>query len=566
MVDSYLKKHDVYKYATGVLDGSVIANWEIKTVCKQFIDKLNDADSPYFFDVELLKKLDALFKYINFGTGSKQGKPIAEGIAPFQVFFIANVMCWKFKKDPEKRQFEQCVMLIGRKQGKTFLTGILFILLLLTEPRFSTMFSVSSDLQLASILKEQMETIIKMSPAISKYFSFTRKEVRCNLTESTFTPLASSKDRLDGRICQLFLVDEVGSLPSMYPVNAMKSSQVGDMKNKTGIMISTAYPSLDNPMQMLVEQCEQILEGKVKDDSMFCLLYKPDHPRKWMDDDNQLLMANPLAQVSKGVRDAVMKQRQEAIMLPVNRSNFLTKHMNIFTTEGETEAFLTDAEVDDAEMHEPFDWTGSEVKLGFDLSQSGDNTAVAMSTYNEDTGQFVAKVWAFYPAERQAEKQRIEHIDYPLMDKRGYSFATGRKTVDYSFIEKFIEEIPEKYGVNVTGIGFDRWNAGSVVNTLEAKGFDMYEIKQNASGLYPGTKLLREKVQNGDFKFEENKLLKINFSNAMMAFDMNLSYYLNKKQSNGKIDMVAALVNTMALWNDEIEDEAAGISGQIYIL
>ena len=45
---------------------------------------------------------------------------------------------------------------------------------------------------------------------------------------------------------------------------------------------------------------------------------------------------------------------------------------------------------------------------------------------------------------------------------------------------------------------------------------------------------------NGDFEMETNDLFKLNFLNAKVVYDNNMSYYLNKKKSNGKIDMVAA--------------------------
>lgn len=444
---------------------------------------------------------------------------------------------------------------------KTFLTALIFILLLLTEPKFSTMFSVSADLQLSSILKEQMETIVKMSPAIAKYFKFTRKEVTCTITESTFTPLATSQDRLDGRICVCYLVDEVGALKDQYPISAMQSSQVGDMTNKTGILISTAYPSENNPMQSQIDFCESILHGEAKDESLFCLLYKPDKPREWQDNDDELLKANPLAQISDGVKDAIFKKRQEAIIMPATRSNFLCKHMNIFASETDGDVFVTEDEIQDAELTDTFDWTGRRVYLGIDLSMSNDNTAVAMSTYDKDRDVFVSKVWAFYPKGKEAEKTRLEHVPYAEYNSEGIAYACGNKTISYEFIEKFIENIPQKYGVSVDKCGYDRWNSISTVNKLDDYGFDMYEIRQNASGLYSGTKLLRERMENNEFFFEKNDLLKTNFRNAVCIYDMNLSYYLNKRKSNGKIDMCAALVNTMCLWADEIDNESNQITG-----
>lgn len=55
--------------------------------------------------------------------------------------------------------------------------------------------------------------------------------------------------------------------------------------------------------------------------------------------------------------------------------------------------------------------------------------------------------------------------------------------------------------------------------------------------------------------FMQKQTIQIELLNAKVVLDTNLSYYLNKKKSSGKIDMVAALVDSMALWETEIADE-----------
>lgn len=117
-VDEYLLQHPAYQYAKDVVNKKLIANWEITKVCQDFLDGLEDKNSPYFFDVKLLKKITNLFKFINFGRGAAQGKPVADNLAPFQFFFVANLMCWVKKDNPKKRKYEQGVLLIGRKNGR----------------------------------------------------------------------------------------------------------------------------------------------------------------------------------------------------------------------------------------------------------------------------------------------------------------------------------------------------------------------------------------------------------------------------------------------------------------
>ena len=92
---------------------------------------------------------------------------------------------------------------------KTFLVGLIFILLLLMEPNFSEFYSVAPDKQLSTIIKEEMGKMIAVSPDLSDAFDVLRSEIRCGLTTSKMVPLANSDGRLDGRKANVFVADEV---------------------------------------------------------------------------------------------------------------------------------------------------------------------------------------------------------------------------------------------------------------------------------------------------------------------------------------------------------------------
>lgn len=120
MIDEYLLNHPSYKYAVDVTEGNVIAGNYIKKECERFLRELNNEDSNYFFDVELLKTIDGITKLINLADGIYAGANCYDTLGGFQWYFISNVMCWKYKDNPEKRKYETSIMLIGRKNGKVF--------------------------------------------------------------------------------------------------------------------------------------------------------------------------------------------------------------------------------------------------------------------------------------------------------------------------------------------------------------------------------------------------------------------------------------------------------------
>lgn len=556
MTYSLIKQHMAYKYAENVVEGKEeIANEHMKTVCQRFIDEINQGDDcDYYFDELELKKLTVVLKFLNMASGTMRGHSVEESLIGFQWFFLVNIFCWKEKKDFSLRRYKHATMLIGRKNSKTFLSALIFILLLFVEPKFSELYSVAPDKELSKQIKRQMDAIIQSSPMVVEKFKISQKEIVCIPTKNKFTPLANSNDRLDGREPTAFLVDETGALRNHYPIDAMESGQT-TIPNSLGIIISTAYNTLENPMTQEVQRAEDKVQGEHYDPHYFSMLFKPDEPKNWNSDINEMLKANPLAQHVPQIKDSLVEKREQAILYKPPRQNFLTKFMNIFVDGEEGEKFIEENVLLKGELHEPFDWYGRDVMVGVDFAQSRDNFGISMVAFDEERKVYVAKSWAIIAKDREKEKSKSEKEDYPEYIRKGWVIASGGPTIDYGEAEEFILTLEENYGVNIIQIGYDRWQAQSSIAKFEGQGYDCVEIPQNAKGLYPPTKLLREQIENEQFFFDKNDFYVHNFLNATMVVDNQLSYYLNKRKSKGKIDMVASTVDAMALWNEAHIDD-----------
>lgn len=547
-----IRDHKAYQYAVSVANGDTPTGKYIIKECKKFLQELDNPDSKFFIDEDEVEKITNLTKLINMASGPAAGKSAHDALAGFQWYFIINALCWKHKSNTEKRRYEKSVLLIARKSGKSFLVGLIFIILLLIEPKFSEFYSVAPDKELSSIVKKELEQMISSSPLLSKHFQTTRAETRCLPTKSKFVPLATSENRMDGRKANVFVADEVGALRNRYPIDAMQSSQM-NMINRTSILISTAYESLNNPMTEEVEYCEKVIDGVIEDDETFALLYKPDDPKDWMSD-KSLIEANPLIVDVPENFDYLVKQRKTAVEMPSSRKNFLTKHMNIFVDGDDSEVFVSSDDLMKCRLQEPFDWYGKDVYIGVDLAISNDNVGLAMVHYDEIKRKFYAKSWAFIPQDAVEHKSKLEKVDYWLFEKQGYCFACGDRIISYRFVEDFVLDLVNKYGVNIKGIGYDKYNAVSSANRWYEEGLDVIEIKQHSSTLHPATKLLKESILQESFSYEQNRLYEINFSNAREVKDNNLNTYINKKKSTGKVDMVASTINAMVLWDLEIKE------------
>jgi len=473
-----------------------------------------------------------------------------DGLEDYALFFVFAVFCTRCRSDGT-RYYQTGLLEIARKNFKTFVSAVIFIIGMLTEPKFSRFFSVAPDLKLSSELQNALKKIIKSSPCLAENFKVLRKEIRCKLTYSEYTPLAYSNDRLDGKTSHMFLADECGAMDN-YPIEAMRSSQVF-LSEKLGIIVSTQYPRDHSAMIDEIDKSKKILDG-LQSGRRFSLLFEPDdefkNGDKWQTEDLAIFQANPVAVNSKTMLENLLESRQDAVLYENKRENFLCKHLNILYKGLGVESYIDIMKVRLCKIPENLGfWRNKRVYLGLDLSQTDDNTSVAMVTYDRENDLIFAKVWGFVPAYRIDEKSKKENVDYRELVANGDCFACGDDVIDYGFVERFILDLSRNFGVDVVQLGFDRYNAISTVQKLESaeNPVECVEIRQHSSILHRPTKLLKEYVLSRKFRYFQNKMLEINFENSRCTEDTNLNKYVNKKKSAGKVDMVVSLINAVFL-------------------
>ena len=527
----------------------------VKLQMKEWLKIAEGKHKKYIVSEAKVKQVENILKLLNMPKGLKAGESLYNCSTGYQWFIYIAVFCTVYRADTKRRKYETCLLEICRKNFKTYTVGTIFIIAFLTEPQFSKFYSVAPDGALSKEIQEAISETLRSSPAIYEYkntkrFKILRDYISFKPLLSKFIPLSYSTSRMDSRMPNIFCADEVGALPINYPVEAMRSGQI-NMKNRLGFIISTKYPTIDNPFEDYVSYSKKVLDKIEKDETVFSLLYEPDNTKDWISDDLILKQANPAALEIPEIWEDLKKKRAYAIAVEKARENFVTKHCNIIYTGIGTETYIDVAAVQKCRTSH-IEWEGKTVYVGFDLSETNDNTSVAMVTADENNN-IIADVFAFIPEGRIDEKTISEKLDYRnMIENTSKCMACGDKVIDYTFVESFILSLEERYGVKVQAIGFDRWNALSTAQKLEKEGHNLVEIRQHSSTLHPPTKLLKEKILSGEFQYEKNPLLEINFQNARCTYDTNRNLYVTKKKSNGKVDMVVSLINAVYLLQQDV--------------
>lgn len=546
-----------YEYAKKSIHLKEVPKY-VKKQCREFINIADGKSDKYYLDEDKIKQIENVLKLLIMPKGLKAGKSLYECTCDYQWLLYISILAIVHRDNPSKRKYETAILEIARKNFKTYTIATLFILLFLLEPKFSKFYSVAPDGSLSREVKTAIEETLKSSPLIYLHkeeprFKILRDYITFKLKESKYYPLNYSSSRMDGKLPNVFLADEVGALPNSYAIEAMRSGQL-NILNKLGCIISTKYPTINNPFEDEVAYAKRVLDGLEEDDTIFALLYEPDNPKNWTNDDLILKQSNPVALEIPEIWDDLLKKRARAIAIESARENFLTKHCNIIY-QGSTESYIDINDLQQCKVNH-IEWSGRDVYLGVDLAMTNDNCAVAMVA--EEDGKILVDAIAFIPEGRIDEKSQFEKIDYRQFINAMKCIACGNKTVDYGVIEDFVFHIEEKYNVHIKALGYDRFNALSSVQKWENgdkgkfSGINCVQIRQHSDTLHSPTKLIYEKIANYQFEYEENKLLEINFANARVSYDTNMNRYVHKKKSNGKVDMVMAILNATYLLQQDI--------------
>ena len=269
-----------YQYANGVVNHKIPAPKYVIKECQNFLNICENKSDKYFFDILKFHKIENILKLLVMPRGLKAGSSIYSCSCGYQWLLYASALCVIHRDNSNKRRYETVILEVGRKNFKTFTIATIFVLLFLLEPKFSKFYSVAPDGALSREVKTAIEEILKSSPLIYQNknhyrFKILRDYIEFLPNENKYIPLNYSNSRMDGKLPNVFLADEVGALPNSYAIEAMRSGQL-NILNKLGCIISTKYPTANNPFEDEVNYAKRVLDGTQKDETIFSLLYEPD--------------------------------------------------------------------------------------------------------------------------------------------------------------------------------------------------------------------------------------------------------------------------------------------------
>jgi len=526
------------EYVKAVQTGKWTAGKYQQLAVDRFVNDLKRNDLK--FNIEEGERWCKFFSLLKHSKGKQHlNKPfILEG---WQVFLIMNIYGWQ--KLDGLRRFKNVYIEIARKNGKsTLVTGMGLGALLIDREATPEVYSAATKGDQARIVFEEAGRMVNKSELLSNKLTVMRDSIFCKSNFGVFKPLASDSKTLDGLNVHFAAIDEVHAHKSSEVIDLLDTA-TGAREQPLIVEITTSGSNKGSICYKHHEMTKKVLEGVIKNDAWFGVVYSIDEGDDWKDE-KVWIKANPNLGVSKR-KEYMAEQYEKAIQMPSFLNTFLRLDLNVWT--GSTTRWISDETwMGCYEQFSEQDLLGMECIAGCDLASVGDTNAISLLFKTED-GYKVLNYF-FVPAETKQKKYELDNINYPEWVREGDIIETTLPSRDDEAIVLKILEIKSKF--KLKAIAFDRWQSEDIVHKLESVGVECVAFGQGYRSMSYPTKKLEEMLTNRQLKHNGNKAMRWMVSNIMIERDAADNIKINKAKSSEKVDGPVSLVMALGTMLD----------------
>lgn len=270
----------IKEYIDQINSGKIVAGKKVIKIYKKLLKEAEDNSLPFFFDE---KKGERPIQFIeNFCKQAEGeiGKPIK--LELFQKAYIQALFGFLYK-ETKTRRFNETLFLVGRKNGKTTLLSAIALYMMIADGEGGAeCYSVATKKDQASKSFKSACAMRTQSPEIRALVKKRRTDMYMPSTFSSFEPLSSDSDTLDGLNSHLVIIDELHAIKDRNLYEVMKQS-TSSRKQPLVVMITTAGTVRENIFDDIYNYANNVLDGTVKNDSFLPVLYELDSPIEWAD-------------------------------------------------------------------------------------------------------------------------------------------------------------------------------------------------------------------------------------------------------------------------------------------
>ncbi len=439
------------------------------------------------------------------------------------------------------RQFNTAYIEIPKKQGKSELAAAVALLLLCGDgEERAEVYGCAADRNQAKIVFDVAVDMVRFCPALSKRVKIleSQKKITYLPTNSSYQVLSADVANKHGFNTHGVIFDELHTQPNRKLFDVMLQGSGDARMQPLYFLITTAGNDTNSICYEVHQKAIDIAEGRKVDPTFYPVIYGAAEDEDWTDP-KVWKKANPSLGITVGI-DKVKAACESAQQNPGEENAFRQLRLNQWVKQSvrwmpmdKWDACAFPVSEDDLE--------GRICYGGLDLSSTTDITAfVLVFPPLDEEDKYYVLPYFWIPEETLDLRVRRDHVPYDLWERQGTLMTTEGNVVHYGYIEKFIEQLGERF--NIREIAFDRWGAVQMVQNLEGMGFTVVPFGQGFKDMSPPTKELMKLVLEEKIAHGGHPVLRWMMDNIFIRTDPAGNIKADKEKSTEKIDGAIATI------------------------
>lgn len=528
-------------YAVQVVRGEILVCRNVRLACQRFLNQLEDRAWAYEFHAKYAQHVLNFIGTLKHTKGPDAGKPLL--LQPFQIFIICAVYGFRNKRDLTKRMVTDVIIYIPRKAGKSTLTAAIALYELAFGEAGAEVYSLATTREQAGIVFTAATGFIDAMPQdIAAIYSTGRHHImKAGDTQSMFKALSrDTKKTGDGLNPSCAIIDEAAQIVDRNSIEVLHSGMVA-RQNPLRVYITTASFTKETKFYEDMTMLQTMLTGEATDNPhWFGLLYSLDPGDDWRDPATWA-KANPMHGISV-FENAIAQRAEEAKHKPAALNEFLCKTLNLYVSANSAwidRAFWDDEKCKLGEKREP-----EAVFMGFDLAATRDLNAVCTLKRFADN-DYEAEFKFFLPQDGYDLIPKHYADIFDVARRSGILHITQGNVMDDREISDYIIKQAETY--DIKEIGFDAYNAASLVARLHDAGLPVKKVGQGMAVLSNPSKHIEKLLLNYSIKHDGNPFVGWQLGNCEVYEDVNGNVKVRKNEADkaAKVDGVISLIIAM---------------------
>lgn len=530
---------ELERYFGGILDGKIVACEKMKRMSEVIIERFLAPDQ-FHFDADIAnKRINFIDEYCKQPSGNI-GKPLK-----LELFQKARLQAlFGFVDDNDLRQYNECLIIEGRKNGKTTETAAVELTMLLADKEGAPqIYNLATMLDQAKLGFNAAHKMVMQDQTLREFIRKRAADLYCSENFGFIKALASNSNSLDGLDVHCAVIDELAAIKDRDLYDLIKQA-MGARRQPLLFCITTNGFVRDGIFDAQYAYAAAILDGTVKDERFLPFIYELDSIDEW-DKPECWIKANPGIGTIKS-RDYLEQMVAKAKSDPSFKPTVMVKDFNM--KQNPVTAWLRFEELVNEETFEIEKLTHSYAIGGCDLSSTTDLTCATLLIRKPNDETVYVLQHYFLPQSKIdfLEQTKSKEAPYKLWAEQGWLTINEGAAVDYSNVTKWFVEMVEKYDIRPLWICYDRALSGYWVPEMEDYGFDMEKTAQGPFTWSQPMKEMGAAFQEHKVNYNNNPILRWCLANtAIKALNKDGIETIQpvKIQQQRRIDGCVSLLN-----------------------